>query len=304
MRVLLSVACMSLAVMSMFCNGQPENNNAETMWRGSLMVWCDDAVAKLLQPQFDAFSKKYPEAHIQVRIASGREVMEALLSRKARLALLARTYLRDEDSLMRVFNVAPHRKLHIATDALVFFATKNLGSDTLSVEALREFFSAGSPLSSRVKGLTRETSFVLPGALSSVVANVVIQCNDGRTISPSARLCYVGTADSVKQYVRMHANTIGVGLLSEMIKDTSEFKLLGIKYTDKDANRRSMLVEQSAVYREMYPFPVKIESYLLEDLRNLPLGVASFLAYETLPQQYFLKQGIVPAYARIQLIEE
>lgn len=304
MRVLLSVACMSLAMMSMFCNGQPENKNAETMWRGSLMVWCDDAVSELMQSQFDAFSKKYPEAHIQVRVASGREVMEALLSRKARLAVLARTYLRDEDSLMKAFNVAPHRTLHIATDALVFFASKKLGSDTLSVEALREYFVAGTPLSSRVTGLTKETSLVLPGVLSSIVSNVIIQCNDGRAISPLAGVQFVGTTDSVKRYVRMHANTIGVGLLSELIKDTSEFKLLGIKYTDKDANRRSMLVEQSAVYREMYPFPVKIESYLLEDLRNLPMGVASFLAYETLPQQYFLKQGIVPAYARIQLIEE
>jgi hypothetical protein len=65
-----------------------------------------------------------------------------------------------------------------------------------------------------------------------------------------------------------------------------------------------MKVEQSAVYREMYPYPAKIRAYLLENLRNLPMGLAAFLAYEPEPQKYFLQKGIVPAYARIQLYEE
>ena len=93
-------------------------------------------------------------------------------------------------------------------------------------------------------------------------------------------------------------------MLSDLIRDTVRFKILGIKYTDADSNRRAMKVEQSAVYREMYPFPVKIQVMLLENLQDLPMGIASFLAYEPGPQKYFLQQGIVPAYARIQLYEE
>jgi hypothetical protein len=286
------------------CDRQPEDKNAETMWRGRLTVWCDEAVAPLLRSQIEGFARKYPDAHIDVRSATGREVMEALLSRKARIALLARGYLRDEDSLMKVYTLEPHRTLHIATDALVFFAPKDFPSDTLSVEALNEYFSAGIPLDARVRGVRKGTSFVCPGALSSVVGNVVLQCNGGRAFSAKARVSYVGTMDSVKRLVRSQENVIGVGFLSEMIKDTVSFKLLGIKYTDKDMNRRSMTVEQSAVYREMYPYPVKIEAYLLENLRNLPMGLASYLAFETDPQKYFLNQGIVPAYARIQLTEE
>lgn len=286
------------------CDQRPEDKNAETMWRGRLTVWCDDAVAPLLRSQLEGFSRKYPDARIDVRTASGREVMEALLSRKARIALLARRYLRDEDSLMKAFKLEAHRTLHLATDALVFFAPKGFPTDTLSVEALNEYFSAGSPLDTRVRGVRKGTWFVCPGALSSVVGNVVLQCNQGRSFSPKARVSYLGSMDSVKRFVRTQENVIGVGFLSEMIKDTATFKLLGIKYTDADMNRRSMTVEQSAVYREMYPYPVKIEAYLLENLRNLPMGVASYLAFETEPQKYFLNQGIVPAYARIQLTEE
>ncbi|MFM8437505.1 MAG: substrate-binding domain-containing protein [Candidatus Kapaibacterium sp.] len=304
MRPFLICAFLSMALCLGSCDRRPEDKAAETMWRGSLTVWCDESVAPLLTSQIDAFSKKYPDARIDMRVAAGREVMEALLSRKARIALLARGYLRDEDSLMKAFGVEPHRRLHVATDALVFFTRKGFPSDTLSVEAIHAYLSSGEGLAGRIHGLNDKVRLVCPGPLSSVVGNVVLQCNDGKPFSAKARIAYAGTMDSVKRCVRSDPDAIGVGLLSDMIKDTAAFKLLGIKYTDKDMNRRSMKVEQSAVYREMYPYPVKIEAYLLENLRNLPMGMASFLAFETGPQKYFLDQGIVPAYARIQLIEE
>lgn len=298
------ILLLSVLVLFGACNEPAKDPNAETMSSGSVVVWCDNEMLGLLKPQIDLFSSKNPAAKIELRSVSSREAMEALLARKARIVLLSRGYLQDEDSLMKAYKVEPHRTLHIATDALVFFASKNLPTDTLSVEALREYFQNAVPLSRAVKGLNGETSVAVPSVLSGVVGNIMIQCCGGRALNAKAKIQVCGSTDSVKMFVRSHPNMIGAGMLSDLIRDTAEFKLLGIKYTDSDGNRRSMKVEQSAVYREMYPYPAKIQAYLLENLRNLPMGLAAFLAYEPEPQKYFLQKGIVPAYARIQLYEE
>ena len=152
------ILLLSVLVLFGACNEPAKDPNTETMSSGSVVVWCDSEMLELLKPQIDLFISKNPATKIELRSASSREAMEALLARKARIVLLARGYLQDEDSLMKVYKVEPHRTLYIATDALVFFASKSLPTDTLSVEALKEYFQNGVPLSRAVKGLKGETS--------------------------------------------------------------------------------------------------------------------------------------------------
>jgi hypothetical protein len=203
----------SVLVLLAACNEPAKDPNAETMNSGSVVVWCDEEMIVLLKPQIDLFISKNPAVKIELRSSSSREAMEALLARKARIVLLSRGYLQDEDSLMKAYKVEPHRTLDLATDALVFYAPKSFPSDTLSVEALREYFRNAVPLSRAVKGLTGETSVAVPSALSGVVGNIMIQCCGGRALNAKAKVQVCGSTDSVKRYVRSHQNTIGAGML-------------------------------------------------------------------------------------------
>ncbi len=286
------------------CDSAPKDPNRETLTKGNCDLWMDAESAPLIEPLLKKYQSTHPEAIVRLHTADARNCLAELLAKHARIIVMSRGYRPDEDSILKAYKVSPHRNLSCAVDALVFFTRKDFATDTLSVEALKELMTNGTSMQKRIVDLHFDPSFALPSNQSSTVTNLEHYCAQDRDINKTVPRRYFSSIDSVKAYVRTSEKVIGVGYLSQLIRDTSEFKLLGIKYTDADSNRRSMHVDQSAVYREMYPYPVKIVSYLLEDLQNLPMGIAAYLAYEPEPQKSFLTNGIVPTYAKIQLIEE
>ncbi len=286
------------------CNDQHDVPGKETLQNGTTTVYCDAAVDSLILPMLERYRATHPNAHLQLTIGDARSGMAQLLGAKTRMAVISRPYLKDEDSLMRVFHVKTHRSFDLATDALVFFTRTDSRIDTLSVEALHDRLALGKELTLHIQGLHSEPAMIVPSVQSAITANLQTYCSDGREFSKNANLRFCGSLDSVKHMVSQDPNAIGVAYLSQVLADSARFKLLRIWHYDKDSNRCTEAVHQSSVYRELYPFPVKIRVYLLEDLQNLPMGVATYLAYEPEPQRFFLNKGIVPAYAKIQLYEE
>ncbi len=304
--VLTSLSISSILVVLFSLNACEERGdpNKESFTKGSTTLYCDTEFADMMRPLIDKYRGLHSTGSITLSVGDARNGMAQLLAAKTRLLITGREYLPDEDSLMKVFHVAPHKRFHLATDALVFFARKDIEIDSLSVEALAAQFGSGVSLKRHIVNLSFEPQFVLPSVQSSIVANVRRYCCNEKNISSSARTRYYSSIDSVKESVSKDKQSIGVGYLSQLASDTARFKLLRIRHTDADSNRSSCSVHQSSVYRELYPYPVKIWAYLLEDLRNYPMGVASFLAFEADPQAFFMNRGIVPAYAKIKLYEE
>ncbi len=299
-----AVALLTVIGCLMSCTEEKGDPNKETLTAGTSSLFCDAEVAPLILPMLERYQATHPNAHLQISVGDARDGMARLLSAKTRVAVLSRGYLPDEDSLMKVFHVNAHRNFALATDALVFFTRKDFAVDTLSVEALQYHMRDGESLQKRVVDLHFNPSFVAPSAQSGVVGNLRHFCAGDKNISTAVPLRYYSSIDSVKEAVQRTNQIIGIGYLSQLIADTARFKILRIRHTDADSNRSSELVEQSAVYRELYPYRVKLIVYLFEDLQNFPMGVASYLAFEPEPQASFLKKGIVPAYARIKLYEE
>ena len=112
MRVLHLLFALALCMTA--CVEKPHLPNAETMTSGTVTVLCDDAASQLMEPQIAEFARKHADAHIVVKVVSGREAMEALLGRRTRIAIMSRGYMRDEDSLMKVFKVKAHKSFHVA----------------------------------------------------------------------------------------------------------------------------------------------------------------------------------------------
>lgn len=295
------VVLMITVLFFVSCNQPQQDPNKETVFSGSTDLLVDEECASMILPSVQEFTQANKDAKVTTQTVTARDAMASLLAKKSRCIVVSREYAKDEDSLMKAFKVAPHKWFHIATDALVFYTSKDFPSDSLNREELQSYFTQTSV---RLQpSLSVEPQFVLQVPNSSVYSNLQAQVLKNKPLAK--KMIFFATVDSVKKYIASHQTAIGVSYLSHVAKDTANFKILKVGYTDSTNKYvRGKTVHQSLVYLEKYPFPVRIIGYLQEDARNLPYGVLSYLATEGVPQRRFLDAGIVPAYARIRLIED
>lgn len=300
--IVISLALL-LTIFLTSCNEKPKDPNAETLFSGSLTLYCDDEVSGLIKSHIDTFTLKNQGAKVDFVSAPSRKCMAELFANKARLIISARDYLYDEDSIMKANNVAKHTTLPIAIDAMVFYVPKSFAYDTISASSLKEVFTNGASLSDYWK-TAGELTVCMPEPNSSVHGNLIKFCGDGKKIKAGVKIRYFKGADSVRAAVNANKGYVGVGYLSQLVNDTTRFKMVSVGFVDSLGDYRMLKVHQSTVYRQLYPYAVPINAYLLSKDRNFAFGCASYLAYETSPQYSFLQLGIVPAYAKIQLVEQ
>lgn len=275
----------------------------ETATSGTLELLCDDAVYDILQPAFRQFDSAYPDAHITIVRVSAREAMARLLADSTRGIMIARNYLHDEDSLMKAHGVTRPTPLAFAVDALVFFVKKDFPLDTISSEQLSAVLGGDKSLKDFFPHLKVEPTFVVPNVNSSVYGNVLNLVTANKT--PQHALQFVEThADVRRAVLEGGAHAIGIGYLSAIAADTAHVRALRIGFADSTGKYIApKLVHQAYVYLQQYPYPVAIQGIMAEDRRSLPWGVFSFLSRNAEVQKYFRDIGIVPAFAKIRLVE-
>lgn len=117
----------------------------------------------------------------------------------------------------------------------------------------------------------------------------------------------VPTGDSTIAVVRQGKSDVGVALLSQFLRQKAvdpSLRALRIVVRDTATGDRIAVAPHAAtIVKETYPYRVPIYGYLLETARNFPYGVIASIAQEPRPQRAMLNAGIVPGYAKIQLVE-
>ncbi len=280
-----------------------QGQNQETAMSGKAEILCDETIYELLKPTFAMFDSAYPDAHITVKSVSAYEAYRSLLADSTRGVIVARTYVRTEDSLMKLFQVSRAVPDTLALDALVFFVRKDFPLDTISLEQLTSVIKDGTMLRSYFPQLKAEPVFVAPDVTSSVYGNVfnLITGNN----PPKHSFQFESSMQDVRREVLNNENAIGVGYLSFYAADTANIRAIRIGFSDPERKYISPRpVHQSSVYMKTYPLSVPIQGIRSEDLRNtLPWGFLSFLSRNEQVQRHFLTAGIVPAFAKIKLVQ-
>ncbi len=279
------------------------DHEVESWTTGKFTVYCDDSIFPLMDSVFRMYEQMYPGVALAAEHSDAWDVMSVLLSANARVVVVARDYLRHEDSLMKVYRVEPHLRMAIAYDGLVFFANGNFPIDTLNASEIEEV------LTSRNKGfrdfypeLSVEPKLAVKGKKHSEYANLLQLAAKGNDIVRNLK--YFNETSRLLNYVNDNDNTIGIAFLSQLIGD-DRFKLLRIGYSDSTGKYiNPKPVHQAYIVQDLYPYKVDYYAYLLKDLRDLPYWFATFLAKEAIVQKYFNNSGIVPAFAKIALIPE
>lgn len=275
----------------------------ETVNSGEATILCDETIMPLISAAKPYYDSAFPNAKITLQPTNAREAMRQLFSGKARGIIIARDYLRDEDSIMQMHNIAKHQRFLFAIDGLVLFAKKDSPIDTLSEEQLAAAMNSRLPIFTQPPFRFKiEPSFAIENSMSSLFGNIMNEFSGGRsTIRP---MKFFATADSVANYVKHTNGTIGFGYMSKFGKDTS-IKLIRIGFSDSIGRRvYPQVVHPGNIVRGKYPFSVNYYGYLLENKMNLPWGFFTFMRTDKRVQQSFLDAGIAPAFAKLELIEQ
>ena len=143
----------------------------------------------------------------------------------------------------------------------------------------------------------------MPGVKSSVYSNLRLVVNNGREPA-SGVVSELPTLDSIKKVVQRSNNTIGIGYLSQFVRDSS-VKMLRLSYLDKDGRyQRPKPVHAAYLIQGKYPFPVPIYIVLRDraNQHSLPSGFMLYVARDGNAQRTFFDAGIEPGYAKIELI--
>lgn len=276
---------------------QDETENGETLFRGSARVACDREIAPLIVPQITSFLARHEKAHVQLDTLVAAHAMAALFAGNVRAAFIARDYTFEEDSLLRAYKLEPHKRLLIATDALVFVVANRSPLDTLDHNELLRLLRGEKSSLSKYRIAAPEFSSSITAYLRSIAGNAHF----------ALRAKYVGSGDSVLNRVLNGTADIGIALLSQLLahKEKSRLRPLRIIVRDTETGDRIAIAPHAAtIVKERYPFRVPLYGYLLETARNFAYGVVAHIAHEPEPQRAMLRAGIVPAYARIQLVEQ
>ncbi len=289
-------------------NDQPQAKPGEVEESGTsgkVTILCDESVYDLLKAPVRMFDSTYAKADVTFESTPARRAMGELLSGKAKGIIIARDYLPDEDSLMKAYGVSKHERQILAKDALVFFTGKSFPIDTLNREQLKNVLMAKNiTLKSIFPQFQTEPVFAINNQNSSEYANLVTLVTNG--VQPEHSFKTFQSADAVTAFVKSNPNVIGIGYLSHVALDTN-LKLLKIGFKNDSTGKyvTPKIVHQSHIVMGNYPFVVPIYSFMLENRMRQPAwGLFSFLRTDKDVQLFFKNKGIVPAFAKFELIQE
>lgn len=269
-----------------------------------IFVYCDESISPVIKPTIDYYNSTGSLIKVEFRLTNAWNAMAKLLAREADVIVIARDYTRYEDSLLKAFKVQPHQKLTIARDALVFYVNKDNPLDTLTFEQVNKFLTDKkfSLKSQYPKKLKEEPVLAINSPLSSEVINLNNLVTRGSLILRPVKIFQ--SHDSVLNFVKSNTNSIGIGYLSHLYRQP-DLRALPISFIDSDGKYIfPHNVNQPNIVRRLYPFVVEYYVFVLDRLNDDAMSFARYLYNPGYPQKYFFERGIVPANAKITLIEE
>jgi phosphate transport system substrate-binding protein len=293
-----------VSILTISCEEKPKPNptaeDLETAFAGTATIAVDDMIADAFQTPKKMFDTAFPDAKITVETLSARSAMSKLLNRSARGIIVARDYLKDEDSLMKAFGVQAHDKFLVAEDALVLIVSPTFPLDTINDSQLKAIFSKKEvTLQSLFPTLGTEPTIYCVEPNSSVFANASNFLFSQK--EPQKTINYVNTLEEVLKNVEK-GNAIGITYLSSVARQTDRCKIVKIGFADTSGYVSPKTVHQSYIVMRKYPYIVKWYCYQLDNRRNFIWSFFTYLSREGKAQRTFLERGIVPAHAKFELI--
>ncbi|OYQ39547.1 hypothetical protein CHU92_04710 [Flavobacterium cyanobacteriorum] len=276
-----------LAVFS--CREKAEPVIEETLTSGKAAILVDNAVQPVVEDVLAVFHNVYDRAFITQVNLPENEVVRALLSDTARVAVLSRKLTSSEEAHFRNKKIQP-KVTEFAFDALALVVNRQYKDSIADVEQVLNVLR-GRPSS------ISKLVFDSPGSGSLSYLKGLA----GVSAVPSKNVFALKTNEDVLKYVHDNNGAIGVIGLNWLLQPpgnvtqyVENIKVLAIDNVKKNnVSKKYYKPNQSNIAEGLYPFTRTL--YVLNYQGKLGLGMG-FATYISAPegQRIILKSGLMP----------
>ena len=282
------------------CTEDRQQQTYESPVAGKDTIYVEDVLYPYFLEAKPKYDSVFENAEITLIPVNARRGMSLLFSDTASCVILARDYLRDEDSIVKSMSL-PFQKIEIAKDGLVFFVSKDIPIDTMNLSQLEGMLS-GTSINAIQKKVVLDEALCIPSMQSSEYAGLLKYFSKGNS-ALSVTFKQYENRDSLKAQVR-RSKSIAIGLMSDILKD-STLKAIRIGYTDSTGKRVApQIVHPGFIVQNMYPLVLPIFAYVKNEKKDLAWGFATFMEKDPSIQKVLLNKGIIPTHAKYNLIQE
>lgn len=301
-----TVLSLMLAIGLMACTetAQKDASQTETALSGTISVSVDPEIISILGSAKALYDKAHPNAAVTLLSSNVHSTMERMLNHQERIAIIARDYTPSEDSAIANDPGDTLPRTLLGRDALVFFVAKDFPYDTMNSVHIRQWLGGESGVRTSYPKLAKDPTFIISGdATGSIYGNIVNVVLEKKKSPARERIASVPDHDSVVRAVQSIRGSIGVGYMSQVLRDTS-IKPLRLSYVNADGSHEwPKPVHLSYLILGKYPFPVPIWVYLrdLPNQYNLPSGFMQYMTRNGDALKTLFAAGVEPAYAKFSL---
>lgn len=268
------------------CNQKSKNESKETILKGSIDIVTDETIKPIVDDQVAVFEGTYYDAKITVKPKSEGELINDLLSQKAKVVVTARNLTKEELQKFEKSKINP-RVTPFAIDAIALISNKSNNDTLIALKSVIDFMQGKSD--TRIKGL------VFDNPNSSTVRYMKDLANVKEI--PANGVFSFKTNDEVIKFVSENdgmIGVVGVNWLSQpspnMVDIVKKINVLSVKGL-KDNNYYNPTQNDLAELK--YPLARDLFIINCQGYSGLGMGFASFIAGD-IGQRIVLKSGLLP----------
>ena len=282
-----------------------QNERHETPTKGHVTVVVSESVSPVMQQEKQIFEEQYPEAHVELIVASDREAIARLFNDSITVIVSSRPLNAEERAVQKRFNITL-REFKIAYDGVAVIVNKansltrlrTTQLDSILDGRITRWKDVGSDLSSTI-----ETC--LPSRNSGTFEVTVTKLmNAGDTVAMPAAV--VLSSGEMIAYVIGHPSAlgfIGTNWLNENKEKVTALELADPNVPDSLGTKgKYFSPHQAYIYQGNYPLTREIYIYSRADAYGVGSGFLSFITGAQ-GQKIILNNGLVPATMPVRLVE-
>ncbi len=299
-----------VALLQIGC--EAPNPKANTPTSGKLILYVDEAYAPMIRALADTFSRRSPNAIIDVRAVPARTAVQNLLTADIQdtsgadtaavtAVVIGRKLLADErDAAKRISFEMKEYMLGYDGIAVVVPSSSSLNSTRL--EHLRRALTSpeGGALLDSLPGSGAPVRFLLPDQNSSLLPVISSAILKDSAVTAPAR--YFSSSDSVISAV---AAGEGIGIMGWLRahRDSATVRTLAIGFLDSAGTWHPPApVHTTTLVTDAYPIKQPLVGYTFSLNNSLAIGFLAWLSRSQDAQYYLANHGVQPENVKIRIV--
>jgi len=276
----------------------------ETPTKGYLKVVVSESVEPLLKQEEQKFEELYPNAHVDLEIASAREAIARLFNDTIQVIVSSRPLNEEEREVAKQANLQ-FKEYKIAIDGIAIIVYKENPVTQLRMTELESIFTGSTTRWSVVgwKGSSASIDLCLPSRNSGTYEVVATKVLHGGNFTTPSKV--VNTTTEMVRFVSEHSSAIGFISSNWLNEKKDQVKILELadpSAPDSLGGGKYFAPHQAYVYLYYYPLTREITIYSKADNYGVGAGFISFITSG--PGQKIVQNGgLVPATMPVRIIE-